>query len=61
MLKPEFYAPLLVGIGAILVLFSKKPKKKMIGEIIVGIGLLFLGLSEKAQVITTVHGLKHTN
>lgn len=27
-LKPSFYAPLLVGIGAILVLFSKKPKRK---------------------------------
>ena len=31
-LKPSFYAPLLVGIGAILVLFSKKPKKKMAGD-----------------------------
>ena len=51
-LKPEFYAPLLVGIGAILVLFSKKPKKKMLGEIIVGIGLLFLGLSFMSQSIS---------
>ena len=51
-LKPEFYAPLLVGIGAILVLFSKKPKKKMLGEIIVGIGLLFLGLSFVTIYIT---------
>ena len=51
-LKPEFYAPLLVGIGAILVLFSKKPKKKMIGEIIVGIGLLFLGLSFMSESIS---------
>lgn len=51
-LKPEFYAPLLVGIGAILVLFSKKPKKKMVGEIIVGIGLLFLGLSFMSQSIS---------
>ena len=50
-LKPEFYAPLLVGIGAILVLFSKKPKKKMIGEIIVGIGLLFLGLSFMSEAV----------
>ena len=51
-LKPEFYAPLLVGIGAILVLFSKKPKKKMAGEIVVGIGLLFLGLDIMSESIS---------
>lgn len=51
-LKPSFYAPLLVGIGAILVLFSKKPKKKMAGEIVVGIGLLFLGLDFMSESIS---------
>lgn len=43
-LKPSFYAPLLIGIGAFIVLFSKKQGKKTAGEIIVGIGLLFMGL-----------------
>ena len=43
-LKPSFYAPLLIGIGAFVVLFTKSAKKKTIGEIIVGIGLLFMGL-----------------
>lgn len=43
-LQPSFYAPLLIGIGAFIVLFSKKSKPKMVGEIIVGIGLLFEGL-----------------
>ncbi len=45
MLKPEFFAPLLVGIGAGFVIFSKDSKRKQIGEILVGFGLLFMGLN----------------
>ncbi len=43
-MKPVFYAPLLIGIGAIMILFSKKQKYHTIGEIMVGLGLLFIGL-----------------
>lgn len=43
-LNPTFYAPLIVGIGAIVYLFSKRANKKVIGQIVVGIGFLFLGL-----------------
>jgi phosphate:Na+ symporter len=43
-LNPTFYAPLIVGIGAIVQLFSKKAGRKNIGEILVGIGFLFMGL-----------------
>ena len=42
--SPSFYAPFLVGIGAFLILFAKKDKQKLAGEIVVGIGLLFMGL-----------------
>lgn len=45
MLKPEFFAPALVGIGAFLILFSQKENKKKVGEILVGFGVLFIGLS----------------
>lgn len=45
MLKPEFFAPALVGVGAFLSLFSKSEKKKQLGEILVGFGVLFIGLS----------------
>lgn len=45
MLKPEFYAPVIIGIGAFTILFSKDSKKKQIGEILVGFGVLFVGLS----------------
>lgn len=43
-MKPGFYAPLLMGIGALLMIFCNGQKKKMIGEILVGLGLLFTGL-----------------
>lgn len=42
--SPSLYAPLLVGIGAFLIMFSKKAKKQTVGEILVGLGLLFIGL-----------------
>ena len=44
-LKPEFLAPLFVGIGVFLLVFTKGVRKHQIGEIIVGFGLLFIGLS----------------
>lgn len=43
-MKPAFYAPLIIGIGALLMVFSKKQKRKQVGEIFVGLGLLFVGL-----------------
>ncbi len=44
-LKPDFFAPLLVGIGAAVIMFAKDSKKKDIGEIITGFGFLFVGLT----------------
>lgn len=44
-MKPEFFAPLLIGIGALMALFSKSHKKKEVGEILIGFGILFIGLS----------------
>lgn len=52
MLKPEFFAPLLIGFGAFILLFSKKEKKRQIGEILVGFGVLFIGLSFMSGAIT---------
>ena len=51
-LKPEFFAPLLIGIGAFLVLFSKKEKPRELSEILIGFGLLFIGLSFMSGAIT---------
>lgn len=43
-MKPSFYAPLMIGIGALLVMFSKREKKQNIGSICIALGLLFVGL-----------------
>ncbi len=43
-LKPSFYAPCIIGIGALLLVFSKTQRKKTVGEIMIGLGLLFTGL-----------------
>jgi phosphate:Na+ symporter len=45
MVKPEFFAPLLVGIGAFLLLFAKREKQREASEILIGFGILFIGLS----------------
>lgn len=45
MLKPEFFAPVLIGVGAFILLFSKKEKLRQVAEILIGFGVLFIGLS----------------
>jgi phosphate:Na+ symporter len=52
MMKPEFFAPLLIGIGAFAVLFANKEKYRQVGEILVGFGVLFIGLSFMSSAIT---------
>ncbi|MCI8464728.1 MAG: Na/Pi cotransporter family protein [Lachnospiraceae bacterium] len=44
-LQPEFFAPVLLGIGAFLLLLSKSERPQVVGRILVGFGLLFVGLS----------------
>lgn len=44
LLQPSFYAPLIMGIGALMLVFAKRQKLKTAGEILVGLGLLFIGL-----------------
>lgn len=43
-LQPSFFAPLFLGIGAFFMVFSKKQKKVTVGEILIGLGFLFMGL-----------------
>ena len=44
-LKPEFFAPLILAIGAFIVTFSNKQKLNQKAEIAVGFGVLFIGLA----------------
>lgn len=50
-LKPSFFAPFILGIGAFMLLFSKVERRKKIGGILVGVGALFIGLSFMSDAI----------
>ncbi len=43
-LQPSFFAPLCIGIGSFMIVFSKKQNMNLNGEIVSGVGLLFVGL-----------------
>ena len=47
-------APLFVIIGVVMVMFCKKVKVKNVGEVILGFGILFLGLSIMGDAMTTI-------
>lgn len=60
-LSPSLYAPLIVAIGSFLIMFSKKERKQTIGEICIGLGLLFIGLDfmgDAAKSYTTLPAFK---
>lgn len=51
LLKPDFFAPVLIAIGVFVILLCKDKKRKNIAEIIIGLGLLFIGLKFMSDVI----------
>ena len=54
--QPSFFAPLFVGLGAVMILFSKRQRLNLIGEIVIGIGLLFVGLDFMSGAIEPYTG-----
>ncbi len=52
-IKPSFYAPIMIGIGAAIMMFSKKHKLQSFGEIILALGMLFFGLSTMSSSVST--------
>ena len=52
-------APLFVIIGVVMVMFCKKVKVKNVGEVILGFGILFLGLSIMGDAMTTIKESPH--
>ncbi len=50
-LKPDFFAPVLVAVGAFGLMMSKNQKRRDIAGIIIGFGLLFVGLNLMSDVI----------
>ncbi|MDD4112951.1 MAG: Na/Pi cotransporter family protein, partial [Herbinix sp.] len=51
LLKPDFFAPVLIAGGVFTTLLCKNKTKKDIAEIIIGLGLLFIGLKFMSDVI----------
>lgn len=45
MLKPSFFAPIIIVVGAFLMLLSKKRKTKNIANLLIGFGILFWGMT----------------
>lgn len=45
LLKPSSFAPVLIGIGAFIILFSKKKRYHDVAGILVGLGVLFFGMN----------------
>ncbi len=45
LLKPSVICYILIIIGAVLIMFSKKRRRKDLGEILLGLGVLFVGMS----------------
>ena len=55
--KLEKFAPIILLSGVLLVMFSKKPKLSKFGEVIIGFGVLFMGLSTMSGAMA---GLKES-
>lgn len=50
LLKPSSLAPMLVGVGAFILLFSKKKKLRDVAGIMIGLGVLFYGMTMMESV-----------
>ncbi|MDO4481995.1 MAG: Na/Pi cotransporter family protein [Bacillota bacterium] len=50
-MKPSFFAPILIGIGAMMVMFSKSQRRHVAGELLIAIGILFVGLTWMSDAV----------
>jgi len=57
LLKPDAIGAVAAAIGALMLLFSKKKQVKQTGEVIVGFGVLFLGLSQMPEAMKPLAAL----
>lgn len=52
LIKPSSFAPLVIAIGAAMLLMSKKKKTKNIAKILIGFGILFMGMTLMEQTVS---------
>lgn len=57
LLKPSSFAPILAFIGIILVMFFKSEKKKNIGNILLGFGILMLGMTAMSDAMAVLRDI----
>ena len=55
-LDVDFLAPVALGIGIVIYMFSKKPKYKHIAEILIGFGILFTGMDFMKDAVKPLAG-----
>lgn len=56
-LKPSFLGPILAVIGIIFYMFIKSGHKKTIGQIVLGLGLLFIGMNTMSTAVAPLQDL----
>ena len=54
MIKPTTLAPIALVVGAFMLLFCKDKKKTVIGEFVIGLGVLFIGMEYMADSMDVV-------
>ena len=52
LLKPSTFSPVVAFIGAVLFVFFKSPKKRNVGQIMLGFGILFTGMFTMEGAVT---------
>ncbi len=56
-LKPTTIAPIAVASGVVLTMSAKDSRKKQVGEIIVGFGILFIGMNSMSAAVSPLRTL----
>jgi len=56
-LNPKALGPILVAVGVILYMFLKKGKKQIVGQILLGLGILFLGMNTMSAAVSQLQEL----
>ena len=54
LIKPSTLAPMALIAGAVLMMFCKGPKKKVVGELVTGFGILFIGMEYMSDSMDVV-------
>lgn len=51
MFKPEYLAPVAVIIGVFMLMFAKRKRNRSVGEILAGLGVLFIGMQTMSDAL----------